>query len=106
MLVVMANTDLTNPAELVPPLLQATVAAAMEYEVEILLTGQAGKLAMKGVAEKMVFMEDDKKTVYDHIKQAKTAGVIFKVCTPALKFWGEDLIAEITETVGWSYIIS
>ena len=106
LLVVMANADLTNPAELVPPLLQATVAAAMEYEVEILLTGQAGKLAMKGVAESMVFMEDDKKTVYDHIKQAKTAGVIFKVCTPALKFWGEDLIPEITETVGGAYIIS
>ncbi|VAW58007.1 hypothetical protein MNBD_GAMMA11-850 [hydrothermal vent metagenome] len=106
LLVVMANADLARPAELLPPLLQATVAAAMEYEVEVLFTGQAGQLAIKGEAEKIVLQEDDTKNVYDHIKQAKQAGVIFKVCTPALKFWGGDLIPEIEETVGGAYIIN
>ena len=37
LLVVLANANLEHPPELVPPLLQATVAAAMEFEVEILL---------------------------------------------------------------------
>ncbi|HED35347.1 MAG TPA: peroxiredoxin [Gammaproteobacteria bacterium] len=106
LLVVMANADLTRPAELLPPLLQATVAAAMEYEVEVLFTGQAGQLAIKGEAEKILLQEDDTKNVYDHIKQAKQAGVVFKVCTPALKFWGGDLIPEIAETVGGAYIIN
>jgi predicted peroxiredoxin len=105
LLVVMANTNINIPSELVPPMLQATVAAAMGYEVEVLLTGQAGKLAMKGVAESLVFKEDDNKTVYDHIKEAKSAGVIFKVCTPAIKLWGGDVIPEMDETVGGAYII-
>ncbi len=106
LLVVMANVDVTRPAEILPPLLQATVAAAMEYEVEVLLTASAGQLAIQGEAEKMLLKENDCKSVYDHIKQARQAGVVFKVCTPALKFWGEDLIPEIEETVGGAYIIN
>jgi len=106
LLVVIANVDITRPAEILPPLLQATVAAAMEYEVEVLFTGQAGQLAMKGEAEKLMLQEDDCKSVYDHIKQARAAGVVFKVCTPALKFWGENIIPEIEETVGGAYIIN
>jgi len=106
LLVVMANIDITHPAEILPPLLQATVAAAMEYEVEVLFTGLAGQLAMQGEAESILLQEEDSKSVYDHIKQAKQAGVVFKICTPALKFWGENLIPEIEETVGGAYIIN
>jgi len=106
LLVVIANVDITRPAEVLPPLLQATVAAAMEFEVEVLFTGQAGQLAMKGEAEKLLLKEEDSKSVYDHIKQARGAGVVFKVCTPALKFWGENIIPEISETVGGAYIIN
>ena len=106
LLVVMANVDLSRPGEILPPLLQATVAAAMEYEVEVLFTAQAGQLAMNGEAESLMLQEEDSKSVYDHIKQARKAGVVFKVCTPALKFWGEDLIPEISETVGGAYIIN
>ena len=106
LLVVMANVDITRPAEILPPILQATIAAAMEYEVEVLFTGSAGQLAMKGEAEAILLQEEDSKTVYDHIKQAKQAGVVFKICSPALKFWGENLIPEIEETVGGAYIIN
>ncbi len=106
LLVVMGNVDVTRPAEILPPLLQATVAAPMEYEVEVLFTGQAGQLAMKGEAESLLLQEDDTRSVYDHIKQARQAGVVFKVCTPALKFWGENVIPEIEETVGGAYIIN
>ncbi|VAW64388.1 hypothetical protein MNBD_GAMMA08-2849 [hydrothermal vent metagenome] len=106
LLVVIANVDITRPAEILPPLLQATVAAAMEYEVEVLFTGQAGQLAIKGEADKLLLKEEDSKSVYDHIKQARTAGVVFKVCTPALQFWGDNIIPEIDETVGGAYIIN
>jgi len=106
LLVVMANANMATPSEFQPPLLQATVAAAMGYEVEVLLTGHAGKLAIKGEAEKLVFKEEDNRSVLDHIKEAKDAGVSFKVCTPVLQFWGDDLITEIDETVGGAYIIN
>ena len=42
LMIVMVNTDPRDPAELGAPFFQATVAAAMEYEVEVVLTGRAG----------------------------------------------------------------
>ena len=44
--------------------------------------------------------------MYDFIKDAHEAGVKFKVCTPTLELWGDDLIPEIEETVGGAYVIS
>jgi predicted peroxiredoxin len=106
LMIVMVNTDPKNGAELGAPFFQATVAAAMEYEVEVVLTGRAGELAVKGVAEKLHVKEGSPKSVYDFIKDAHEAGVKFKVCTPTLELWGEDLIPEIEETVGGAYVIS
>lgn len=105
LMIVMVNTDPTDPAELGAPFFQATVAAAMEYEVEIILTGRAGELAIKGVAEKLRVQAGSVKTVYDFMKDAHEAGVKFKVCTPTLELWGNELIPEIEETVGGAYVI-
>ena len=105
LMIVMVNTDPKNSAELGAPFFQATVAAAMEYEVEVILTAGAGELAKRGVAEKLHVKDGSSKSVYDFIKEAHTAGVKFKVCTPTLELWGEDLIPEIEERVGGSYVI-
>lgn len=105
LMIVMVNTDLKNRAELGAPFFQATVAAAMEYEVEVILTAGAGELAIRGVAEKLFVKAGSSTSVYDFIKDAHEAGVKFKVCTPTLELWGEDLIPEIEETVGGSYVI-
>ena len=105
LMIVMVNTDPKNSAELGAPFFQATVAAAMEYEVEIILTAGSGELAIRGVAEKLHVKEGSTTSVYDFIKDAHEAGVKFKVCTPTLELWGEDLIPEIEETVGGSYVI-
>lgn len=105
LMIVMVNTDPKNSAELGAPFFQAMVAAAMEYEVEIILTAGAGELAKRGVAEKLHVKDGSSKSVYDFIQDAHQAGVKFKVCTPTLELWGEDLIPEIEETVGGSYII-
>ena len=40
LLIVLMNTDPNNPSELGAPFLQACVAAAMEYEVEVIFTGR------------------------------------------------------------------
>jgi len=106
LLIIMLNTDLANPSELGAPFLQATVAAAMEFEVEIILTGRAGELAKKGVAEKLTIQEAAGETVYEIMKNACEAGVVFKICTSTLDIWGDDLVPEISETVGDAYIIS
>ncbi len=105
LMIVMVNTDPTDGAELGAPFFQATVAAAMEYEVEVVLTGRSGELAVKGVAENLHVQEGSPKSVYDFIKDAHEAGVKFKVCTPTLDLWGSDLIPEIEETVGGAYVI-
>lgn len=106
LLIVMVNTDPDNPSELGAPFFQATVSASMEYETEIILTGRSGELAKRGVAEKIFLHEGSKQSVYDFIKEAHEAGVKFKVCTPTLDLWGDDLIPEITETIGSAYVIS
>jgi uncharacterized protein len=106
LLIVMVNTDPSNGSELGAPFFQATVAAAMEFDVEVVMTGRAGELAKKGVAESLFVQEGSPKSVYDFIKDAHEAGVVFKVCTPTLDLWGDDLIPEISETVGGAYVIS
>jgi len=107
LMIVMVNTDPRNASELGAPFFQATVAAAMEFEVEIVLTGRAGELAKRGVAEKLYVNENTGgKTVYEVMSDAHEAGVKFKVCTPTLELWGDDLIPEIEETVGAAYVIS
>ncbi|WP_006786457.1 DsrE/DsrF/DrsH-like family protein [Thiorhodospira sibirica] len=106
LMIVMVNTDPHNPTELGAPFFQATVAAAMEFDVEVVMTGRAGELAKKGVAENLFVQDGSSKSVYDFIKDAHEAGVKFKICTPTLELWGDDLIPEIEETVGGAYVIS
>jgi len=106
LLMILVNSNPENGAERAAPLLQATVAAAMEYETEIIFTGLSGKLAKRGVSEKLLVKEGASKTVYEVIQEAHNAGVKFKVCTPTYEMYGEDLIPEICETVGGAYIIS
>ncbi len=106
LIIVMVNTDPSNPTELGAPFFQATVAASMEYEVEVILTGRSGELARVGVAEKIFLHEGHNRSVYDYMKEAFEAGAVFKVCTPTLDIWGDDLIPEVTETIGSAYVIS
>ena len=106
LLIILMNTDPKNGPELGAPFLQATVAAAMEYEVEIIFTGLTGELAKQGVADKLYVTEGSKKSVYDLMREAHAAGVKYKICTTSLEVWGDDVIPEISETVGGAYVIS
>ena len=51
LLIIMANTDPRAPAELGAPFFQATVAAAMDYEGEVICTAASGILMKKGEAD-------------------------------------------------------
>lgn len=108
LVIIMANTDPANGEELGAPIFQATVAAAMEYEVEVICTATSGKLMKKGVAENLVVKPGSPKTVYDFIKDAHEAGVKFMCCSPNLDLFDmtkEDLIPECTDIVGGAYLI-
>ena len=51
LLIVLVNTDPRNPEELGAPFYHAAIAAAMDYEVDVVCAATAGKLMIKGVAE-------------------------------------------------------
>ncbi len=108
LVIIMVNTDPRNGEELGAPFFQASVAAAMEYEVEVVCTATAGRLMKRGVAENLVVKRGSPKTVYDFIKDAHEAGVKFLCCSPNLDLFDmteADLIPECAGIVGGAYVI-
>jgi predicted peroxiredoxin len=108
LVIVMANTDPRNGEELGAPFFQASVAAAMDFEVEVICTATSGALMKKGVAEQLHVKPGSNKTVYDFIKDAHGVGVKFFCCSPNLDLFDmtpEDLIPECSGIVGGAYLI-
>lgn len=105
LLIVMSNADPMKPDSCYAPMFQATVAAALSLDVEIVLTGISVQLAVDGNAEKVKVGLDSHRTVYDLIKEAHEAGVSFKACNTSLTMAGENLLDEIEERVGAAYVI-
>ncbi len=108
LLIVLANTDPRNGEELGAPIFQASVAATMDYDVEVICTATAGRLMKKGEAEKLTVKAGSPKSVYDFIKDAHEAGVKFYCCSPNLDLFNmtkDDLIPECSGIVGGAYMI-
>lgn len=108
LVIIMVNTDRRNGEELGAPFFQASVAAAMDYEVEVICTATSGALMKKGVADKLVVKPGSPKTVYDFIKEAHEAGVKFYCCSPNLDLFDmtkDDLIPECEGIVGGAHVI-
>ena len=108
LIIMMVNSDPSNGEEMGAPIFQATVAAAMEYEVEVVCTATAGKLMKKGVADSLYVKPGSPKSVYDFIKDAHDAGVKFYCCSPNLDLFDmtvDDLIPECEGIVGGAYVI-
>jgi uncharacterized protein len=108
LIIVMANTDPRNGEELGAPIFQATVAAAMEYEVDVICTATAGRLMKKGVAEQLHVKPGSPKSVLDFIRDAHEAGVKFYCCSPNLELFDmtqADLIPECSGIIGGAYLI-
>lgn len=108
LVIIMANTDPRNGEEIGAPIFQATVAAAMSYDVEVICTSAAAKLLKKGVANMLTMKVGDARTLYDFIKEAHAAGVKFYCCSPGLDLFDmhrEDLIPECAGVVGAAHFI-
>ena len=103
LLIVLVNTDPRNVEELGAPFYYAAIAAAMDYEVDVLCTATAGKLMLKGVAEKLCVKPGDPKTIYDWIKEAHDQGARFWACPANLELFDKaegDLIPECKGLMG------
>jgi predicted peroxiredoxin len=108
LLIMLMNTDPRNVEELGAPFYYAAVAAAMDYQVDVLCTATAGKLMLKGVAEKLSVKPGDPKTVLDWIKEAHDQGARFWACPANLELFGKterDLIPECRGLKGAAAVI-
>jgi uncharacterized protein len=108
LLIVLVNTDPRNVEELGAPFYHAAVAAAMDYEVDVVCTAGAGKLMIKGVAEGLHVKEGDPMTVYDWIKEAHGQGARFWACPANLELFKiaeSDLIPECKGLMGAATMI-
>jgi len=105
LLIIMSNADPLKPEGCYAPLFQATVAAALSHDVEVVFTGISAQLAIVGIAESIEIDLESHRTIYDIIKEAYAAGVTFKVCNTSLQKASEELIAELEERVGAAYVI-
>lgn len=99
----MANTDPRNGEELGAPLHHAAAAAALDYEVMVVMVATAGKLLLKGVAESLTIKAGTGVTVYDLLRQAHEAGARFYACPANLELFDKtesDLIPECAGLIG------
>lgn len=107
LLIVVSGCDPHNAAEISEPIYHATVAASMDYQVEVIFTGRGGEVAFEGVATDVPSLKDDSLTLYDMIKDAHENGVIFKVGKLlTLSFKDREMIPEIEEVISGGYLIS
>lgn len=108
LLVVLVNTDPRNNEELAAPFYHAAVAAAMDYDVDIICAATAGKLMIRGVADKIHVKPGHPKTVYDWIREAHDHGAKFWACPANLDLFEvkeNDLIPECAGMMGTADMI-
>ncbi|AGG15393.1 peroxiredoxins-like protein [Hydrogenobaculum sp. HO] len=94
--------ELINP-QAGAPFFLATAATTMDFEVEMVITSEAGFLLMKDNAKKVKVRPGVEQTVYDFIKMAKEAGVKVYLCVPSLdlteEYKREDVNTELCDGI-------
>jgi predicted peroxiredoxin len=103
LVIVLVNTDPRNPEELGAPFYHAAVAAAMDYEVDVICAATAGKLMRRGVAEAIRIKAGEDKTAYDWVREAHGHGARFWACPANLALFEmteADLIPECNGLMG------
>jgi len=108
LLIVLMNTDPRNPEELAAPFYHAAVAAALDYEVDVVCTATAGKLMRRGVADAITIKPGHPKTVGDWIREAHEQGARFWACPANLDLFDmteSDLIEECSGLMGAAAMI-
>jgi uncharacterized protein len=108
LIIILANTDPQSGEGLSAPIFQASVAASMNYQVEVICTGTAAHILKNGVAEAIHLKHGETRSIYDFIKEAHAAGVRFFCFSPGLDVCAmhkEDLIPECCGVIGAAHFI-
>ena len=108
LLILLMNTDPRNVEELGAPFYYAAVAAAMDYQVDVLCTATAGRLMLEGVARSLILKPGEPKSVRDWIKEAHDHGARFWACPANLELFDKsetDLIPECKGLMGAAAMI-
>ena len=98
--IMLLNIDLERHGTLGAPFFQATVAAAMDLEVEIYFAAQSTRLLIDGVAAEIHPGTAQEKSVYSFMQDAHEAGTRFYACAGAMEENGLTLDNAIPELDG------
>jgi predicted peroxiredoxin len=108
LVIILANTDSLSGEALEAPIFQASVAASMNYPVEVVCTGTTAQILKNGVSEAIHLKAAETRSIYDLIKEAHAAGVRFFCFTPGLDvchMHKDDLIPECSGVIGAAHFI-
>jgi predicted peroxiredoxin len=108
LIIILANTDPLSGEALAAPIFQASVAASMNYQVEIICTGTAAQILKNGAADSVHPKSGETRSIYDFIKEAHAAGVRFFCFSSGLDVCcmrKEDLIPECSGVIGAAHFV-
>lgn len=97
--VIVMTSGPSAPQRCATPFYMGAILAAMDAEVSIFFTMEGVRLCQQGVAENLTAL-DGGKTIIEFMRDAKSAGVKFHLCRPALPGYDIEvgnLIAEVDE---------
>ena len=97
--VIVMTSGPSSPERCATPFFMGALLASMDAEVTIFFTMEGVRLVQNGVAENLTAMEGGKKII-DFMRDAKSVGVKFHACRPALPGYDiqpVNLIPEVDE---------
>lgn len=97
--VIVMTSGPSAPQRCATPFFLGALLASMDADVRLFFTMEGVKLVQKGVAENLTAMPGGK-TIIEFMRDAKSAGVKFFLCRPALPGYDievADVIPEIDE---------
>lgn len=98
--IMLLTVDLDRYGTLGAPFFQATVAAAMDLEVEMYFAGESTRLLIRGFAETIHPGTAREKSVYSFMQDAHDAGARFYACAGAMEENGLTVENAIPEMDG------
>lgn len=99
-IIILMTSGPSTPERCATPFFIASLLASMDAKVQIFLTMEAVRLAVKDVADTLVARKGGK-TIIEFMREAKELGVKIHMCLPALPGFdinvSKDVIAEVDE---------
>ncbi len=105
MLFILSTAGKGGTGGLAPALAQATVAAAMDVEVELVFTGDAGGLLLDNRLDDTL-PDGSGRAVREAVEQARSLGVRLLLCSPVLARFGPEPERHVDGVVGAAWLVN